>query len=205
MSGRSLADIRARVDVAGISYAGNHGLEIDGPGIHALQNIPANMREAVRSLAETLTQAMRSYPGVMVEDKMLVLALHFRLAEPQQIPRILETFSSLVNDANADGALRVTSGKSLVEVRPNVDCNKGTAVRRLLEERHGAQWQEQTLAVYLGDDETDEDAFRVLRDSGVTVRVGQEPEVQTAARNALRDIGDVRIFLEWILHIFPRP
>ena len=203
VSGRSLADIRMRVGVPGITYAGNHGLEIDGPGIQQVQQIPSRMHDAMRTLAATLQRAMRPYLGVIVEDKALVIAVHFRMAEPGQIPLILSEFSALVADRNVDHLLRVSEGKSVVEVRPNVDWDKGRAVNFLLEKRHGTDWLRQTLPVYLGDDETDEDAFRALMDYGIAIRVGDPSSAKTAARCALQDTDEVAVFLDRLLSSLP--
>lgn len=203
VSGRSLAEIRMRIGVPGITYAGNHGLEIDGPGIQQVQQIPSHMYDAMRTLAGTLQRSMQPYPGVIVEDKVLVVAVHYRLAEPEQIPMILKDFSTLVTDRNADHLLRVSSGKSVVEVQPNVDWDKGKAVRFLLEKRHGSDWHNQTLPVYLGDDETDEDAFRALMDYGITIRVGNPSAAKTAAHYVLQNTDEVAVFLDRLLRSFP--
>ena len=192
-----------RVAVPGITYVGNHGLEIDGPALQRVQQIPHPTREALRTLAGTLQRAMRPYPGVIVEDKALVIAVHFRMADPAQIPFLLSEFSALVADRNADHLLRVSAGKSVVEVRPNVDWDKGKAVKFLLEKRHGADWPRQTLPVYLGDDETDEDAFLALRDHGITIRVGNPSSPKTAARYIVRDIDEVCMLLGGLLHFLP--
>lgn len=203
VSGRSLADIRARIGIPCITYAGNHGLEIDGPSIKKIQQIPNRMHDTIRTLAGTLQRAMQAYPGVIVEDKMLAVAVHFRQSAHEQIPLILNDVSALVAGQNADHLLRVASGKSVVEIRPNVDWNKGKAIRFLLEGRHGADWPKRVLPVYLGDDETDEDAFRVLRNRGITVRVGHQSSAKTAARYTLQNTDEVSMFLDRLLHIFP--
>lgn len=199
VSGRSLADISMRVGVSGITYAGNHGLEINGPDIQKVQQIPNHMRDTMRTLAGTLQRAMRPYPGVIVEDKTLVVSVHVRQAGPDQIPLILSELSALVADRNSDRLLRVTSGKCVIEVRPNVDWDKGKAVRFLLEKRHGANWSKHVLPVYLGDDETDEDAFLALRDHGITVRVGHPSSEQSAAHYTLQNTDEVHIFLDQLL------
>lgn len=203
VSGRALGDIRLHVGIPGITYAGNHGLEIDGPGIQQVQQIPNHMYDAMRTLTEKLQRAMRWYQGVIVEDKTLVIAVHFRMAEPGQIPLILSEFAALVADRNADHLLRVSEGKCVVEVRPNVDWDKGKAVKFLLETRHGEDWSRQTLPVYIGDDETDEDAFLALRNYGITIRVGNPSSAKTAARYVLQDTDEVAVFLDRLLHSFP--
>lgn len=202
VSGRSLADISMRVGVPGIMYAGNHGLEIDGPGIRKIQQLPNRMHDTMHALAETLQRAMRPYPGVIVEDKTLVVAVHFRQAEPGHIPLVLSEFSALVDERNADRLLRVTYGKCVIEVRPNVDWNKGKAVQFLLERRHGANWPKRVLPIYLGDDETDEDAFLALRDHGIAIRVGHPSSAGSAACYTLENTDEVHIFLDQLLLTF---
>lgn len=203
VSGRSLADISTRVGVSGITYAGNHGLEINGPGIQKFQRIPNHMYDAIRTLAGVLQRAMQPYPGVIVEDKILTVAVHFRQAKPDEIPLILGEVTALVAEWNADHLLRVTSGKCVIEVQPNVGWDKGMAVRFLLEDRHGMDWQKKVLPVYIGDDETDEDAFRALRHRGITVRVGHLSSAKTDAHYTFQDTGDVSVFIDRLLHIFP--
>lgn len=200
VSGRALADARARVGVRGITYAGNHGLDIAGPGMRRVHTIPQRTLAALRELATELESAMRPHPGVIVEDKQLAVAVHFCLARRRK-RRIIARFSEIVALHNAGGLMRVTSGKDLIEARPAVAWDKGRAVRWLVRRRHGADWRRRVLPVYLGDDETDEDAFRALRGKGITVRVGGGPS-GTAARYALRDQREVHAFLVWLGHTF---
>ncbi len=199
VSGRSLADIRMRVGVRGVTYAGNHGLEIEGPDIQRIQEIPNSMSETICGLVEKLEKAMQIYSGVIVENKTLVIAVHFRLADPDDIPRILNDISMIMTNQKADQLCVITSGKKVVEIRPKVNWNKGKAVQFLLEERHGKNWTKQVLPVYIGDDETDEDAFVVLRERGITVRIGNQSPASTAAHYTLESSDEVLFFLKWLL------
>ncbi len=201
VSGRALADIRARVGIQGIVYIGNHGCEIDGPGIlRNIQSVPERALASLRTILKQLQRAMRSYPGVIIEDKTFTVAVHFRLAAREQVPLILRDFSTVVSDQKTDHLLCVTAGKEVVEVRPCAAWDKGQAVAWLLRERHGIDWRRKALPVFLGDDKTDEDAFRLLRDQGITIRVGSESPEGTTAHYTLQNPDEVRVFLEWLLH-----
>lgn len=199
VSGRALEDVRTRTGIQSITYVGNHGLEIDGPGVRRTHPIPEKTLETLRTLATELQSAMQAYPGVIVEDKQFVIAVHFRLAH-DRMPQILDCFSALVTRHNADDLVKVTSGKEVIEVRPTIVWDKGQAVRWLLEERHGMDWQEKVLPIYLGDDKTDEDVFRMLQGKGITVRVGEEASETTTARYTLRNPTEVCEFLAWLRH-----
>ncbi|MGH3031056.1 MAG: trehalose-phosphatase [Gaiellaceae bacterium] len=137
VSGRAGEDARRLVGVEGIEVVGNHGLELD-PGAEELAATVARFRDAV---------------GLPVEDKRLSLSYHFREAadETAATARLEE----VAEQARAAG-LDPRWGRKVLEIRPPVEANKGTAVRTLLE-RSGA-----TRALYAGDDTTDLDAFAGL-------------------------------------------
>jgi trehalose 6-phosphate phosphatase len=156
--------------------------------------------DTVRALLEELHTALSACPGIIVEDKGPVTAVHIRLIEKARIPSIRKRFSSLVAKHNAGNLLRVTQGKEVMEVWPMVAWDKGRAVEWLLQERHGINWESHVTAIYLGDDKTDEDVFRLLHDRGITVRVGQEALHATAARFVLRSTDEVRMFFDWLAH-----
>ena len=203
VSGRALADIRSRMGIPGITYVGNHGLEMEGADIQYRYSVPERMLDALRSLAAELRRTLQEYSGVIVEEKQPGVTVHFRQVSQEHVPLILERLSALVQPHANANLVRVTSGKEVREVRPAVDWDKGKAVQWLLRERHGADWHKKSFPVFLGDDETDEDAFRLLRDQGVTIRVGQASPEGTAAHFTLQDLAEVHMFLEWLLHSLP--
>ena len=184
VSGRSLTDVRARVRVEGLFYAGNHGLEIVGPGLRFLQPTSAQLETTFHALAIALHDALAPVAGVLVENKSLSLSVHFRKVAPSEKPEVARQVQALVPEA-----LLVQRGNEVFEVVPAVDWHKGAALA-LIAEHLG---KPETL--FIGDDRTDEDAFRTLTDA-ITIRVGDPAE--TAARYHVADPAAVREFLAWL-------
>ncbi|HEX8691726.1 MAG TPA: trehalose-phosphatase [Longimicrobium sp.] len=186
VSGRGLADVRERAAIPGIAYAGNHGMEIHGPGVDRVHPEAAAARprleEAVRRLAPLVAQV----PGAFVEDKELTLSVHFRLAPRERLGALTQAVAGTA----ALLGLRMTTGKQVLEVRPPVDWDKGRAVLFLLDQMRPPAG---AAVLYLGDDRTDEDAFRALRDrgSGEGVLVAEHPPEDSAASSYLREPAEV--------------
>ena len=192
VSGRVLDDVRTRVDLPGLAFAGNHGLEIDGPGIARfehpdLHHFESRSRQLARSLRE------RGESGVWVEEKGASLTLHFRGAEPARHAPIAEEARRRIREAGFEPRDAICA----VEARPPLGWDKGRAVLHLLRERHGPAWSEEWRVVYAGDDETDEDAFRVLQGLGITFRVGRA-ERPTLASRRLPNVAAVETLLRWV-------
>jgi trehalose 6-phosphate phosphatase len=188
ISGRGLADVRARLGLEGIHYAGNHGLEIEGPGVMRRHPEAERGRARLEEVRENLLSSLEGIPGAWVEDKGLTLSVHYREAEPESWRAV----EGRVRSASADEALEVRAGKRVWEVRPRVDWDKGRAVGFLLQ-----VWGEpRRWPVYVGDDVTDEDAFRVVHGVGLGVKVTEEPDAPTAAAAWVRDPSELESFLE---------
>lgn len=168
ISGRSLDDVRGKVKVPGITYAGNHGLEIAGPGVNFLHPGASELRPVLSRICRDLTQRLGQYQGVIVENKGLTLSVHSRMTPDQLVRQVESAFDSTVAPFQASGQVRVTYGKKVSEVRPNVEWHKGRAIAKLLE-----LYPEVSLAVFFGDDVTDEDGFTAVQDvDGIAVFVG---------------------------------
>ncbi len=197
ISGRALSDVSALIGIEHLTYAGNHGLEVDGPRVHRIHPEARKVRGILETLYEELRFVMREFPGVIIEDKQLGLSMHYRLAEKSLLPAITNHFYALVKKHDPQKLLRITPGKAVLEVRPNVPWNKGKAVVWLMDKLHGAGKNERVI-FYLGDDVTDEDAFRALRHTGVTIFVGDPQSKETAAQYYLPDVSAVATFLEWL-------
>lgn len=166
VSGRGLADVRARAALEDVAYAGNHGMEIVAPGVDRVHPEAVAARPALDRAAARVRDGMDALPGVVLEDKTLSLTVHYRRAGDAAEPAV----ARLVEDAVADeDALRVTRGKMVMEIRPRVDWHKGRAVEFLLGEM---RLPDGVPVVYLGDDTTDEDAFHALAASRLPLREG---------------------------------
>ncbi len=192
VSGRALADVRRRVDFAGVYYAGNHGLEIEGPDVHRLH---AGADAAARLLADCATALRATFadePDVLVEDKRLTLSVHYRLVDdPVRASGIRARVAAC---CGGRAGLTLTEGKKVVEVRPDVDWHKGRATTFLVDTLLGADAG--APVVYIGDDRTDEDAFRALHGRGEGVLVAARPDAASAASAWLRSPDEVATLLD---------
>ncbi len=200
ISGRALADLKCRVAVNGIVYAGNHGLEIEGPGVSFAHPMAVETMPIIRALYQVLRRTLGTVKGVLVEDKGFSLSIHYRQVEGRETGEVKSTFGHIVSSAQALGRIRITQGKKVYEVRPAVAWDKGKAVK-LLMKRCGKGGRRSGLwPIYLGDDLTDEDAFRAVKDYGIgiSVFVGDANQ-DTAARYFLKSPAEVAEFLSLLL------
>ena len=203
VSGRSLSDLRERVDLPGIICAGNHGLEISFPdsplpGSSFTHPRTARLRPVLQEAAEALQERLRLHPGVIVEDKGLTLSVHYRQASPESIPQIRHAFYEVISAAPPED-IRVTHGKMVLEVRPNIQWGKGQAIGKILETAG-----QDTLPIFFGDDLTDEDGFDVVQDAGgIAVFVGPARQPTRAAYrvDSPREVAEA---LGLLLALFPR-
>ena len=187
VSGRDLADVRERVGLAELTYAGCHGFDIEGPAGSRVHEAAAAAAPQLAAAADEVARDTAGLPGVQLERKRFTLAVHYRRAREADAPAVREA----VERAQArHPALRVTSGKKVFELQPDVDWDKGRAVLWLIE----SLALQDALPVYIGDDVTDEDAFRALAHRGVGIAVHGGPQA-TAAQYTLRDTDAVREFL----------
>ena len=187
VSGRDLEDVRARVGIEGLSYAGCHGFEIAGPRGNRVHGAAAAAAPQLAAAADQVARDTHDLPGVQLERKRFTLAVHYRRARESDVRAV----HGAVERAQArHPALRVTSGKKVFELQPDVDWDKGRAVLWLIE----TLALQDALPVYIGDDVTDEDAFRALAHRGVGIAVQEAPQ-PTAAQYTLRDPDEVRALL----------
>ena len=188
LSGRDLDDVRGRVLVDGIVYAGSHGFDIAGAG--GLRRELGAAYLPVLDTAETeLREALDEIPGAQLERKHFSVAAHYRNVNENDAFRV-----ALAVDAVAarHRELRKMDGKKVYELLPDIDWNKGKAIVWLLE-MLGLE-RENVRPVYIGDDSTDEDAFRVLEQSGIGILVSEQSQ-STAARYSVKNPFEVERFL----------
>ncbi|UQX12298.1 trehalose-phosphatase [Candidatus Mycobacterium methanotrophicum] len=195
LSGRDLADVRERVGLPGIWYAGSHGFELTGPdGAHhenavAVESIPV-LEKATAELADQLGHV----PGVMLEHKRFGVAVHYRNVARDRVGEV----AAAVRTTGQRTALRVTTGREVIELRPNIDWDKGKTLRWVLAHIGDTEKPSPLLPIYLGDDITDEDAFDAVADDGIAilVRHGDDGDRATAASYALDNPDRAREFTE---------
>jgi trehalose-6-phosphatase len=219
LSGRLREDVAALVGLPQLIYAGSHGFDIAGPPPASVgaaaggsppapaaplrhevgQGVPARLA----GVAERLRHELAGIDGVLVEDKRFAVAVHYRLVDARDLPRV----EAAVDRAAADpadpadpevggGHLRKTGGKKVWELRPDVNWDKGGALLWLLD-RLGFDRPE-VAPIFLGDDVTDEDAFAAVASrGGIGILVADEPRA-TAAAYRLRDPAEA---LEWLTRL----
>jgi trehalose 6-phosphate phosphatase len=199
ISGRALPDIKKLVGVKGITYVGNHGMEIESPNLNFKHSMPTGYKNDLKQISAILHQALGRTEGVIIEDKGYSISLHYRLVDPKVIPLVKESFKNAVSAYVHKKRIAVRDGKMVIEVRPPLDWDKGKAVLWILEKKHSVPKNVEMLATYVGDDLTDEDAFVALKNEGLTIVVGQTE--QSEAQYYLNDTAEVIEFLRQILEV----
>ena len=197
VSGRAAVDARRMVAVARVWTVGNHGAEvIDPDGVTTVDPAIEPYAPSMARVARALEPLLASLSRVVLEDKRWTLSVHYRMADPAIVPRL----RLVVEEVVKRHGLRITEGKCVLEIRPPVRLDKGVAVVHLAD-RLGALDPAASL-LFAGDDATDEDAFRLLRErapGAVTIRIGS-PDPATAAEYALAGPRDLQSLLERLAH-----
>lgn len=187
ISGRGLADLRVKFDPSPGFLVGNHGLE----GIHYGEQKLESFRESCEKWKDHLEKAFlkggAAAEGLEIEDKIFSIAIHYRKSRAKKIAKtlILEALAELVP------AARLIMGKCVVNIVPSGAPHKGIALLELMLEAGTKS------ALYIGDDDTDEDVFTISDPRLFTIRVGQKKNSQ--AKFYIRRQEEINALLEAIL------
>ncbi len=190
VSGRDLQDVKRLLEINNIYYSGSHGFEILGPDDSRMELQEARNRIGSIETAESECKAMlNGIEGVIIERKKFALAVHYRLVKENEINKVKEI---VLDVARGLGDLKITYGKKVLEFRPELQWDKGKAVEWIVEQvfhsRSGA------YPLFLGDDITDEDAFREVKEWGTGIIVGNHGH-PSFADFSLKNTDEVREFL----------
>lgn len=200
ISGRDLKDVQRMVNIDSIVYAGSHGFDIDGPrGLQVENQTGKEFLPVLDKAEKELSQELGSIQGVLVERKKFAIAIHYRLVDPARVERVEQVVDEV---AARHPELRKAYGKKIFELQPDTDWHKGKALLSLLGtlKLDG----ENVLPFYIGDDVTDEDAFRALKGRGIGIVVRDKP-YETAAAYSLKNPDEVRKFLLKLIPLCRRP
>jgi trehalose-phosphatase len=170
VSGRALDDLIRKVGLP-VIYAGNHGLEIRGMGLEYAVPVSAKAAQQLRDCCEVLRVLLEPVTGAWIEDKQQTISVHFRQVARFRLPPLEGLVRATVMEYPE---LRVRGGQEGLEIRPNIAWNKGYAARWILRQMGGNE----TGAICLGDDYTDEDMFHELQ-RGITVTIGDRSPTQS--------------------------
>jgi trehalose-phosphatase len=196
ISGRDLADIQKMVGISDIAYAGSHGFDIAGPGNRYHDNKMGERFLPVLDRAEKeLRKKMKDIPGATVERKHFAIAVHYRQVQSDNINMLEQRFDAVASNYTE---LQKSGGKKVLELRPDIDWDKGQALLYFLDSLHADS--KRVLPIYIGDDLTDEDAFRAIRDRGIPVAVNGKKR-KTFAHYTLQDPQEVAKFLDNLVAI----
>jgi len=192
VSGRSLANIRKVVRERNLTFAGNHGLEVEGPGIPAFRHEDL-VHYAARADQLVADLAPLERAGAWTEAKGPTLTFHYRAVPEARRAALVERARAIMI---AHG-YQARDAHMAIEARPPIGWDKGRAVLHVLRARYGPAWSERVRVIYVGDDQTDEDAFRFLSGLALTFRVGSA-DTPTAAQRRLPNVEAVETLLSWL-------
>ncbi len=165
ISGRDLHDIRSRVGLD-LTYAGNHGLEIGGPGIEFIEEHAAATAGQIAAICADLSARLSAIPGALVEMKGLTASVHLRRIPNGRQAEAVAAVRQAVEPFSA--VVQARAGKKILELVPRVNWDKGKAARKILQTVANSS---AILPICVGDDVTDEDLFREFP-QGINIRVG---------------------------------
>jgi alpha,alpha-trehalase len=199
ISGRALDDIKARVSLDGLVYVGNHGLEIYDSKLCFRWMMPPHFKETLTEIKNRLKEVFAKIEGVFIEDKEFTLSLHYRMAHVEDAV-IKSMFDKVLSPYQSKGEIAIVAGKKVFEIRPPKIGRKGKIAANLLVRERLAANYANILPIYIGDDETDEDAFKeMVHRKGVAIRVGEDNT--SLAHYYLNDTEEVTKLLEMILEL----
>ncbi|KAL9261740.1 Trehalose-phosphate phosphatase A-like protein [Drosera capensis] len=213
ISGRSRDKVFEFVGLTELYYAGSHGMDITSPSPKCIANIHHACLKAaekqdnedtvfqpaseffpmIEKVYASLVECTNGINGANVENNKFCISVHYRNVDEKDWATVAQRVFDILKEYPR---LRLTHGRKVLEVRPVIDWNKGKAVEFLLESL-GLSNREDVLPIYIGDDRTDEDAFKVLRDlkTGYGILVSSAPK-ETHAYYSLKDPSEVMEFLK---------
>jgi trehalose 6-phosphate phosphatase len=192
VTGREHSDIKNLLPVRNIMIVSNHGFRISDKSIKWIHPELKIILPSLKKIYGLLNIILKDISGILIENKKLTLSVHFRNVANSLVPGIRKIINEIVQ--KFPDKLILTKGKKVIEVRPNIDWNKGKAVLKVLDLIQNNI--NKKSIIYIGDDKTDEDAFGILKKCAVTIRVGSSK--YSLANYYVKDTAEVQIFLNKI-------
>ncbi|KAG1668730.1 hypothetical protein FOA52_014276 [Chlamydomonas sp. UWO 241] len=206
ISGRGREKVENFVQLRELYYAGSHGMDIAGPPdllqtertrLGSSFQPAAHFRPMIDDVYNELCSRMSEIPGSSVEHNTFCVSAHFRNCAEDRWQAVVTAVEETL--ASRSEELCITRGRKVMEIRPRVNWHKGTALNHLLEEL-GLKAQPDVVAIYIGDDRTDEDAFKVLQQGrqGYGILVSNKVK-ETAASYTVRNPVEVMELLQGLV------
>ncbi len=192
VSGRDMDDLKSKVGVENLIYGGSHGFRISGPDDLYREHEKTNeIVPKLNEIEEKLHEIFKGIKGVQIDRKRYAIGIHYRNANDGDVQEIISKADKVIKE---NPTFKKGEGKKIVEIKPDVNWHKGMAVIWITE-KLGLNDRNKYIPVYVGDDVTDEDAFKSIEDFGIGILVGSHGK-ETAAKFKLKNVYQVRIFLE---------
>jgi trehalose-phosphatase len=192
VSGRDMKNVRDKVQLHQLIYAGSHGYQIQGPDNLSFdkgEDFQKPLDNIQQEIEDVLDQSI--YKGSEIERKSSAIAVHYRNLD--QGDRVGDMESELNKLLQNYPSLKMDRGKMIFEIKPGIEWHKGKALEWIMDKLNLSE--EKYAPVYIGDDTTDEDGFKAISDSGISILVG-EHELISAADYSLNDVDEVYEFLK---------
>ena len=195
ISGRDRENVHQLVNIDSLFYAGSHGFDISGPQDWKIQHEMGTQFLPVLDQAEIfLNERLHSIKEALIERKKFSIAVHYRLVNPRDLKAVRVAVDAVISQHTN---LRKTEGKKVYDLQPQIEWDKGRAILWLMDSLNLPS--NQVFPLYIGDDLTDEDAFRVLQEKGIGVVV-EDTARFTYATYRLNNSVEVHQFLQHLLH-----
>lgn len=176
VSGRMRTDVQKLAGVKGIAYSGSHGFDIKAPGLTLVEPRAKKLVPLVSRIIKKFKKQLKHIPGVLIEEKKFSVAVHYRLANAKHLPEITKIVKNMIKDKKS---LRLMSGKKVFEILPSVKWDKGKAVKLIMKALK-ITWKN-ALVIYIGDDVTDEYAFKAVKKYGLGILVSKSTKPSAAS------------------------
>lgn len=196
ISGRKISDVKKHVNIRNIYYAGNHGFEIEGPNFKFTFPVGRKIKNNLKKVFLKLRRRLNKINGVLCENKGFTVTVHYRLAKAKDYLNIKKIIHELAKPLVTKKIIKLSSGKKVIELKPTINWHKGKAIKFIID-RISNKINVLPLIIYLGDDKTDEDAFKAIQKKGIAVLIGKKK--QSKAKYFLNDPNEVCVFLRKLL------
>ncbi|MFW5761327.1 MAG: trehalose-phosphatase [Cyclobacteriaceae bacterium] len=194
ISGRDRKDVEKMVGLKNLIYSGSHGFDSKGPDFEYQHEAGVNCLPEFDAAEQELNSALSEIENAKVERKLFAIAIHYRNVKESEIAKVEEVTNNIYTRYDC---FKKAGGKKIIELKPDIDWHKGKALLWLLEKLDLKK--PEILPVYIGDDVTDEDAFKALPEvDGLGILVGDH-EMETKANYRLENVEQVKEFLHQLI------
>ncbi len=194
VSGRSVTTLRRFLKIQSLLLAGDHGCHISGPSREVINPEAAAFQKKIPNLKKLLQKKLRGIPGIIFEHKTYGLTINYNKVSRKDVRLIRKFVQGDLKTQLFKEDILLTKGKKVWEFRASGAWSKGDGVLWIISRKENRV--KNAFPIYLGDDETDEDAFRALKKAGVGIRITAKPLKSSSAEFYLTSVKEVKNFLE---------